>query len=502
MSKEPSSPPSVSVQFFEGAVWSAARNSLQAVLNLTALAVVARELGPVAYGVFGIAMLVIAVAEMIVGGALTDSIVQRKDLSDGHIDATFWLSSISAVVFGVSIAVFALPLARLAGGAQAAQVLSVLACLLPIIVGSRVPLALLARDLRFRVSSQISALATILSCGTGIVLALRGTGIWTLVFMEAVRASVNLIGGFVSVKWRPGRRGRWQHLRELSHFNASTLATYSVGYADMLLPRLLVSHLMGVQALGLFMLAMRVLSELSSLLTEPLRAVAMAACARTQDARDELHRIIIGLYRTARLVVFPTFLGMAVLAPYLIPWLFGPRWEPAVPAVQILMLSGLRGATGAFNAAILFGVGRPQLSLLLFGAGCVLHLIFIPLLAPWGVVGASIAILGRQFGNWPLACLVIKRATGLSIRRQIGGGLPVLIAAVTMATIVWLSNQLLEPRFPTAAIVLAGVLVGAISYVAALRVLTPSTLRTAISLVGAFVRRDRVKLEAILTQTP
>lgn len=51
---------SVSLQFFEGAVWSAARNLLQAALSLTALAVVARELGPQAYGVFGIATLVIA----------------------------------------------------------------------------------------------------------------------------------------------------------------------------------------------------------------------------------------------------------------------------------------------------------------------------------------------------------------------------------------------------------------------------------------------------------
>jgi PST family polysaccharide transporter len=119
-------------------------------------------------------------------------------------------------------------------------------------------MALLARDLPFRTSSQIGALATALSCGTGIVLALRGTGIWTLVVMEAVRSSVNLVGAFVAVQWWPGRRGRWRHLRELSRFNAGTLATYAVGYADLLLPRLLVSHLMGAQTLGLCMLAARV----------------------------------------------------------------------------------------------------------------------------------------------------------------------------------------------------------------------------------------------------
>ena len=491
---------SISLRFFEGAIWSAVRNLLQTLLSLTALAVVARELGPQAYGVFGMAMLVIGVAEMVVGGALTDSLIQRKDLNDGHVDATFWLSLTCSIIFGALIVVFAVPLARLAGSAQAVDVLIALAFLLPITVGSRVPMALLARDMRFRASSLIGALATILSCTAGIVLALRGAGIWTLVVMEAVRSCTNLVGAFIAVSWRPGRRGSWRLLRELSRFNASTLSTYAVGYADLLLPRLLVSHLMGAHILGLFMLATRVATELSNLLTEPLHGVSMAACARAQDARDELHRIIIGLYQTSRLLVFPVFLGMAALAPALIPLLFGARWEAAVPAVQILMLGGLRLATGAFNASILFGVGRPQLSLTLFGVGCLLHIVLFPALAPLGLVGASIAMLGRQFGNWPLACLLIKRATGLSVRRQIGGGLPVLLSAVTMAAVVWGTAHLLEQSLPGVAVVLASIVAGVVSYVAALRVFAPSILSTAAALLVALVRLDRSKLETVLSQ--
>lgn len=497
---EPSS--SLSLRFFEGALWTTGRNLLKTVLSLTALAVVAREVGPQAYGVFGIAMLVVGVAEMIAGGALTDSLVQRKDLSDGHVDATFWLSTCVAVGLGAFIVVFAAPMASLAGGSQAADMLAVLGYLLPITVGSRVPMALLARNLQFRESAQIDALATILSCGTGIVLALRGAGIWTLVVMEALRSSVTLVGAFVAVRWRPGRRGRWQHLRELWRFNAGTLATYSIGYADLLLPRLLVSHLMGAQTLGLFMLATRVRTVLSDLLTAPLHGVAMAACARAQDSHDELHRLILGLYKTARLFVFPAFLGVAALAPYLVPWLLGPGWVPAVAAIQILMLGGLLHATSAFNSAILLGVGWVRATPILFAAGCLLHVILIPALAPWGIVGVSIAMLGRQFGNWPLACLMIRRATGLPIRRQIDGSLPVLVAACAMAILVWSLALLLAPKLPLAAMIPICVLAGAIGYVAALRVLAPATLRTAKALLAALVRRDRAKLEAVLSQTP
>lgn len=496
---EPSA--SISLQFFEGAAWTAGRNLLQVVLSVVALAIVARELGPENYGVYGIAMLVIMVAEMLAGMSLTEAIVQRKELNDGHIDATFWLSLAASVSIGALIVVFAELFAGLAGSTQAADVLTVLACLLPIRVGSAVPMALLERHLRFRVKSQVGALATILSCGSGIVLALSGAGIWTLVIMEAVSSMVNLVGSFLAVRWRPGRRGRWRHLCETASFNTNTLVAYAVGYADMLVPRILVSHLLGVQTLGVLMLADRVYTELFRLLTAPLASVAMAACARAQDVRDELHRVILGLYRTSRLILFPACLGVVALAPYLIPWLFGPRWAAAVPATQILILGGLRLATGAFNTAILFGVGRVQSSLLLFAMGLLLHVVLIPALAPWGIVGVSIALLLRDFGDWPLACLLIKRATGLSVRRQIKGGMPVLFAATAMAILVWWIAPLLEPWLPLPGVLVVGALTGAIGYVAALRVVAPATLRTATALVAAFVRRDRVRLETVLAQT-
>lgn len=492
--------PGLALRSFEGAVWSAARNLLQVLISLVALALVARELGPQTYGLFGVAMLVIGIAEMIAGGALTDVIVQRKSLAEGHIDASFWLSTAVAVALAVGVMAFAQPLATWAGNVQAAEPLFALGALLPITVISRVPMALLARDLRFKAAAQIGALATIVSCGAGIVLALRGAGIWTLVVMEALRAGVLAIGSFSCVSWRPGLRARSQHVADLWRFVAGTLLTYSVGYADLLLPRLLVSHLLGTQALGIFMLAIRVSGELARLLTEPLRGVAMAASARAQDARAELQRLVSGLYRASRLLVFPVFLGMAALAPWLIPALFGSKWQAAVPAVQLLMLAGLPLASAAFNSAILLGTGHTSSSLALFATGCLLHLSLFPSLAAWGVSGAAVAMLGRQFGAWPLGIGLIRRATGLSPQRQLEGSGALLLAASLAAAIVWATASALQAYWSPGTLMPAAVVAGVAAYVLALRLFARDTLRVTTEVVGAFVRRDRAGLEAALTQ--
>ena len=96
--------------------------------------------------------------------------------------------------------------------------------------------------------------------------------------------------------------------------------------------------------------------------------------------------------------------------------------------------------------------------------------------------------------------MLIRRATGLSIRRQIEGSLPVLAASATMGIAVWACTRWLGPQWSPGAVLLAGVAVGAMSYVAALRVLAPATLRMAAEFVRALLRRDRAQLEAVLSQ--
>ena len=489
---------SIALRFFEGALWTTARNLLQVVLSLVALTIVARELGPSIYGLFGVAMLVYGIAEMICGGAFTDSIVQRRQIEPGHLDATFWMTMVLALIAACLMAAFAAPLAALAGQSDAADVVLALAAVLPLAVASRVPMALLARDLRFKATAQIGAAATIASCVLGITLALRGVGIWTLVAMEALRVGVMVVGAFVAVTWRPLGRGRWQHLRDLWRFNVGVLLTYLVGYADLHLPRLLVSHLLGTQALGIFMLAIRVYGELSRLLTEPLHGVAMSTCARLQDAAAQMRRSVLGLYGASRLVVFPLYLGMAAVTPWWLPLLFGPRWVAAVPATQLLMLGGVRLATGAYNSAILLGTGHVRATALLFAAGCVASLLAFPGLASWGVAGAALAMLVRQFATWPLAALCIRRATGLGIGEQLSGTFAPLIAAAAAALAIWTLTRMLEPLVTPIPATLMAIVAGTAIYLGMLHLLAPRILHQVWALLLAFARRDRAKVESLL----
>jgi hypothetical protein len=76
------------------------------------------------------------------------------------------------------------------------------------------------------------------------------------------------------------------------------------------------------------------------------------------------------------------------------------------------------------------------------------------------------------------------------------------VAAVAMAILVWGATSLLEPWLPVPGVILTGAVIGILGYVAALRVVAPAILRTAVALVKALLRRDQIQLETILAQRP
>jgi O-antigen/teichoic acid export membrane protein len=488
---------------FRGALWNAAGSWTQVALNIAGIAVVARLLGPDTYGIVGLATIVTALAAMLCHGALTRSIVQYAQLREGHVDATFWLTTGLSTVAALVLVAAASPIAAWLGGPpDTAAALRALAPLLPLSAATAVLAALLERDMRFRELATAGALSTAVANLTGVVVAIAGGGLWALVAMEAVRVATHLIALARSVEWRPGRRGRIAHLRELGRFNAQVLATQVLGHADELLPRALIGGLLGPQALGAYLIGRRVFDELSRLVTGPLAGVAMSATARARHDPALLHRIVLGLYRSASLIALPVFLGAAVLAPVGVPFVFGPQWSAAVPAIQLLLLSGMRTATGVFNVSILRGLGRADLPLWLIGTGLVLQAMLIPpLAAAWDVTGAVAAMLIRTIATWPLGCVFIRHASGLPVRRQVEAGAAALTAAVVMAAGVALLDQAWGPALAALPRLSAGVAAGAVLYVAVLALVSPATVRGAGGLVGAVLRRDDRALVAGLGES-
>lgn len=462
------------------------------------MVLLARLLGPTAWGVFSAAMIPIMLALPLLDGTLGEGLIRRETLQPGHVDGAFWLGVGLGGVCLAAAMILAPPLAHLAGVPQAAALLPALA-LLPLLAAmATVPTALLQRDLRHGVTAAADAAAGLAAAAIALAGAVLGHGVWSLVAMELTRVAVRLAWTAVAARWWPGMAVRWHHLRELGGVNGVAFGTRLIQACDSAVPRAAILLTLGQAALGQFAIAWRLYDQVLSLLVGPLNALALPAAARGRAEPEALRRLLVGATRLSSLVAYPAFLGLCAIAPVLIPLAFGAEWLGAVLAVQILALLGVRGAVSSFNGGVLRGLGHGDWQLIVVAAGLGFIAIAAPLAAPYGVSAVAGAVTLRGFLTWPLGAWCIKRAIHLPVGAQLGVGMSALGASLAMALGVigldWAIGAQLSGPWRLALAVTAG---GAL-YFAALLLISPRLARSLHGVRRALLARDNAGLSLAL----
>src|SRR4051812_30110437 len=110
-------------------IWSFVGTWSREVLNLTIFLLLSRMLGPEAYGLLGMAMVLTAVAQMLLVDGFTGFIVQRQELHPEHLDNVFWLSLGLGSVMTMLMVIAAPAIAAFFGQPNVAQLAQVVAVL-------------------------------------------------------------------------------------------------------------------------------------------------------------------------------------------------------------------------------------------------------------------------------------------------------------------------------------------------------------------------------------
>lgn len=483
------------------ALWSAAANWFDIIGATLSFFIMARLVGPEGFGVFGLALLMTLLPETVVGGALSEALIQRRELRPGHIAGAFWLQLGLALVFMTALAWLSPWLAHAFSAPHLEGLTLLLSATLLFMAVSAPPAALLQRELRFRAIAAVDAAGTTVAAVVGVGLGVAGFGVWALGWMEFARRFVRAVV-FIIAAWRPhDLRVEKRDFVELAHFNGMTLATRLISQLDSAVPRLFLG-MIEPRALGYFNLAQRVFAQSSALFVAPLNSAVLPLASRIQHQSERLREAIGGAQRLATLIAYPVFFGAAAIAPVLVAPLLGEAWVPATLAVQIMLLLGVRAASASFNGGMLRAVGKPGVQLGIVTAGLVVSAALAPLAAPWGAAAVAAVLLVRGAVTWLLSAWQVERAIGYPARRQFIVGWESFAAASLMAATVlgvraWIgaamSPWLLAP-------LLIGL--GVVTHVAALSAFAPRTVLYLRDLAAAALKRDAPRLSALLASAP
>ena len=452
-------------------VWAAAANWGAQLLAVTVFTVLARLLDKPVFGLVALANLYIGFVQIFVGQGVGVAIIQRRNLESSHLDTAFWINvGMSVVLAGATVALRH-PAAVLLGSDEVSPVLGVLALSLPLWAMTVVPSALLERELKFKLLAARSLAASSIGGVVGVTAAFLGLGVWSLVLQQLVGGAVTIVMLWSTVRWRPGLRASRNAFADLAPFSGSVMGNNVLWFVSQRVDQAVIGRGLGVGALGTYSLSMRILSLGLDAMSAPVQRVAMPLFSGIQDESARLMRAFLQSTSLICSVALPAFLGLLLVAPTLIPLVFGSKWEAAIVPTQILCVAGCVRAVQTFVHPTMMALGRAGLYMASFvvsavasAAGCLLAASHGVSAVAWAVVIAS-AITG--LANF----VVLSRLLHFSPTAPVQALSPIVAGCGVMALTVIGVDHALSGHFHVSVKVFFQIIVGASVYVASMAVL-------------------------------
>lgn len=426
--------------------------------------ILARLLMPEEFGLIGMIAVFYAIGTTLIDSGLTQSLIRSGNLTQIDYSTIFFFNLFGSLVIYLIIFLCAPFIASFYNQPLLEGITRVYCVSFLINAFSSVQMSKLTKEMKFKTQLIISLPSLIVSSIAGVYLALEGYGVWSLVWMSLIQATLNSIQLWIYSKWTPSLVFDLSVLK--THFSfgykltlSSLLNTIFSNIYQIIIGRYFIASLVGfyTRANSLKQLPVTNFSKALDKVTFPLFASIQHDDVRLKSVYKQIMQMVLFL-------IAPILTFMAVLAEPLFRFLFTEKWLPAVPYFQVLCLTGILYPIHSYNLNVLKVKGRSDLFLKLEVIKKIIIVLTIVVSIQFGIMGL---IWGQVFTSG-LAFFINTYYTGKFIRygawQQFVDIIPVLALSFLVGAGVFILDQKILYRYIDFARLSIGVSIGAFLY--------------------------------------
>jgi O-antigen/teichoic acid export membrane protein len=414
-------------------------------IQIAATAILARLLSPEEFGTSALVLTIVATLSVVAGGLpFEEALSQRKVVRRQHFETVLSFCFFLAAVATVLSYLLGGSVGALFGEARFRTFLTASCLILFASAYLTVFTAIARRTKRFNELAQANLVGNVAGAAIAIGLGLLGAGVWALLAFRALMTLVPAV--LLSIRFGIVFLPRWSssHLRDIRTFSGMLFLDRLLETITHLVLSYGVGILYGVTSLGYVNMAVRIVAPVRGAfagITHNLSFPFFRAASDSADLAEHTRRTL----SIATLAAAPTFLGLAALAPLLVPAMAGPGWAEAV-AVAALMAIGTSMVCSVQNVhTAMTARGRPITGVIKAILGISVTSVGLVAGTPLGVVAAGLARLGADAAESAWSLYVARRYLMLTPRdifRHVA--LPwsaaLLMAGAVYVGTVWLSD--------------------------------------------------------------
>lgn len=405
-----------------------------------------RLLTPRDFGVTALVLTIVALAAVFVGQPFEEALAQRRHLRKEHLNAALGASWLMGATLILIATVLSALLAERYGEPEVARLLPVAMISIFFSGHSDILTALARRQQRFNDVAYATLAGHVVGIGLSLVLAFAGYGVWALV---AQRLLV-VVARAVILQWRirvllfPTLSGK--HIGDLGRFaGISFLARLSENITYVAFNNL-VQLLYGVTVVGQVNMAMRLIEPIRGAIVATGHNLAFSFFARANHGGDRLRTLADQVVSQSAFVTVPVFVGLAAVAPQLLPLVAGPGWEPAIGIMVCLSLASALAVPAGLIYTAFSANARPEWSLLslLVGFAAIVAVLFGA--SALGPISVGLSRIAGDLVRAVFAIALPAMTLGWSRSARFNALAPAWLLASIMGIVVAAASALLPAR--------------------------------------------------------
>jgi lipopolysaccharide exporter len=449
----------LAVKAVKSTAWLFALRAVQVGGLVLRLIIVARLLSPTDFGLFGIAILSLAVLDIFSEPGFKQAIIHKSDNTEPFLNTAWTLGIIRSLVIA-GILVLAAPfIAVLFKSPEAAGLIRAIGFVT--IINSLVNISVVSfeKELEFSKFFQYQFLAFITETILAIIIAFFYRSPWALVIAVLGGNLVRCIMSYRVDPYRPRFEFNFQKARELWGFGRWILGSNILLFLITQGDDLIVGSVIGAAALGFYQLAYRISNIPQTEYTHLISRVAFPTYAKLKDNLERLGRTYCRLLNFSIFVCVPSAVLICSLGADFTRIFLGAKWMQMVPALQILSLYGLLRSLESSTGALFMAIGKPHirtklqlLQLVLLAA------VIYPLTARFGFIGAAFAVTFYAVATNPIAVALALKITHSSFATTRSAILYSLAASACMISPYLILKHLIDYQIDLLTFVISGII--------------------------------------------
>ncbi|MDH6354847.1 teichuronic acid exporter [Dysgonomonas sp. PH5-45] len=378
-----------------------------------------------------------------IANALQDSgfpaaLIRKKNVTEADYNTVFYFNLVVAVVLYV-VLFFCAPLISRIPEEPSPELIPlsrfIFLTFLFSALGS-VQSVQMIKSLSYKQNTKIGITAIFVSYSLALILAYQGYGPWALAVQMVSAVAVRTLLFWVVSSWRPKLLFSWQSFRELFAFGSNLLLKSILDTVSSRITPSVISANLGNTATGIYDYGNRQYTSGADFISGTLLGVSFPVLSKVEGGDENLKRVFRKIMRATSFLIFPFFMGMALVARPFLVGVIDEKWIVSVPILQVLAIGGIFYSLNMLCSNVLKVKGKSSYILIaeiVFTSIIALTLVLAVVLR-WDIYSITLGVLAANVAGYVINLLAAGRLINYTIGEHLKDILPYFgIASVSIA---------------------------------------------------------------------